>query len=158
MVYHLNYTTVSIRTKNVLNRLGGYLFSVGWVSSVCCTLVELGEHGRLSASMKKLEKMIKNGDKYQNEQYRAKLQKSDERSLALIKAGMDIVVADLLQLAPKKVNPRATGSLDLLLPSSLVTSCFLLGQSPRRHELFYVSLHCQLNNLLELYALKCKLV
>ncbi|GLT84521.1 hypothetical protein SLE2022_027460 [Rubroshorea leprosula] len=74
--------------------------------------------------MKKLEKMIKNGDKYQNEQYRAKLQKSNERSLALIKAGMDIVVAGgLLQLAPRKVNPRVTGAFGFA--SSLI-SCYQL--------------------------------
>ncbi|KAJ4727023.1 Peroxisomal membrane protein like [Melia azedarach] len=62
-------------------------------SSVCTTLVELGELGRLSASMKKLEKELKDSDKYKNEQYRAKLKKSNERSLALVKAAMDIVVA-----------------------------------------------------------------
>uniref|UniRef100_A0A5B6YXM9 Putative Peroxisomal membrane protein 11C n=1 Tax=Davidia involucrata TaxID=16924 RepID=A0A5B6YXM9_DAVIN len=79
-------------------------------SSICTTLVELGELGRLSASMKKLEKDLKNTNKYKNEQYRSKLQKSNERSLALIKAVMDIVVAvGLLQLAPKKVTPRVTG-------------------------------------------------
>ncbi|CAN6909207.1 unnamed protein product, partial [Brassica oleracea] len=62
-------------------------------SSACTSLVELGELGRLSASIKKLEKEIGNKDKHQNEQYRAKLQRSNERSLALIKAGMDFVVA-----------------------------------------------------------------
>ncbi|PIA49628.1 hypothetical protein AQUCO_01300420v1 [Aquilegia coerulea] len=35
-------------------------------SSVCTTLVELAELGRLSKSMKKLEKDIKGGDKYQD--------------------------------------------------------------------------------------------
>jgi hypothetical protein len=58
----------------------------------------------------------------QNEEYRAKLKKSNERSLALIKAGMDIVVAvGLLQLAPKKVNPRVTGAFGFV--SSLI-SCY----------------------------------
>ncbi|GER26420.1 ARM repeat superfamily protein [Striga asiatica] len=80
-------------------------------SSVCTTLVEIGELGRLSTSMKKLEKEFKNTNKYKNEQYRSKLQKSNERTLALVKAGMDIVVAvGLLQLAPKKVTPRVTGA------------------------------------------------
>jgi len=57
-------------------------------SSVCTTLVELGELGRLSSSMKKLEKDLKNKNKYDNEQYRAKLNKSNERTLSLIKAGL----------------------------------------------------------------------
>lgn len=58
----------------------------------------------------------------QNEQYRSKLQKSNERSLALVKAGMDIVVAvGLLQLAPKKVTPRVTGAFGFV--TSLI-SCY----------------------------------
>lgn len=58
----------------------------------------------------------------QNEQYRSKLQKSNESSLALVKAGMDIVVAvGLLQLAPKKVTPRVTGAFGFV--TSLV-SCY----------------------------------
>lgn len=91
-------------------------------SSICSTLVELGELGRLSKQMKKLEKDLKNSDKYHNEQYCAKLQKSNERTLALIKAGMDIVVAvGLLQLAPKKVTPRVTGGFGFV---SSVISCY----------------------------------
>ncbi|KAL0425943.1 UNVERIFIED_CONTAM: Peroxisomal membrane protein 11C [Sesamum radiatum] len=97
-------------------------------SSVCTTLVEIGEIGRLSASMKKLEKELKNTDKNKNEQYRSKLKKSNERSLALVKAGMDIVVAvGLLQLAPKKVTPRVTGAFGFV--SSLI-SCYQLLPSP----------------------------
>lgn len=58
----------------------------------------------------------------QNEVYRAKLKTSNERSLALIKAAMDIVVAaGLLQLAPKKVTPRVTGAFGFV--SSLI-SCY----------------------------------
>ncbi|KAF8380326.1 hypothetical protein HHK36_027810 [Tetracentron sinense] len=99
-------------------------------SSVCNTLVELGELGRLSASMKKLEKDLKNSDKYQNEQYSSKLKKSNERSLALIKSVMDIVVAvGLLQLAPKKVTPRVTGGFGFV--SSLI-SCYQLLPSPAK--------------------------
>lgn len=97
-------------------------------SSICTTLVEIGEIGRLSASMKKLEKELKNSDKYKDEQYRIKLQKSNERSLALIKAGIDIVVAvGLLQLAPKKVTPRVTGAFGFV--SSLI-SCYQLLPAP----------------------------
>lgn len=58
----------------------------------------------------------------QNEQYSAKLKKSNERSLALVKAAMDVVVAvGLLQLAPKKVTPRVTGAFGFV--SSLI-SCY----------------------------------
>ncbi|KAF5191494.1 Peroxisomal membrane protein like [Thalictrum thalictroides] len=97
-------------------------------SSVCTTLVELAELGRLSKSMKKIEKDIKSGDKYQNEQYRDKLQKSNDRTLALVKASMDIIVAaGLLQLAPKKVTPRVTGGFGFV--SSLI-SCYQLLPSP----------------------------
>ncbi|KAG7990300.1 hypothetical protein I3843_02G019300 [Carya illinoinensis] len=65
-------------------------------SSICSTLI--GERGRLSVSIKK--------------------------SLALIKASMDIVVAvGLLQLAPKKVSPRVTGAFGFV--SSLI-SCYQL--------------------------------
>ncbi|GMN68841.1 hypothetical protein TIFTF001_037892 [Ficus carica] len=101
-------------------------------SSVCTTLVEVGELGRLSSSMKKLEKDLKNTNKYQNEHYRAKLKKSNERTLALIKASMDIVVAaGLLQLAPKKVTPRVTGAFGFV--SSLI-SCYQLLPSPAKSK------------------------
>ncbi|RZB94012.1 peroxisomal membrane protein 11 isoform X2 [Glycine max] len=97
-------------------------------SSVCATLVELGELGRLSASMKKLEKDLKNKNKYDDEQYRAKLNKSNERTLSLIKAGIDTVVAvGLLQLAPKTVTPRVTGAFGFV--SSLI-SCYQLLPAP----------------------------
>ncbi|CAN1236812.1 Peroxisomal membrane protein 11C [Linum grandiflorum] len=99
-------------------------------SSICTTLVEVGELGRLSASIKKLEKELKNTDKHQNEHYRAKLQKSNERSLALVKAGIDIVVAvGLLQLAPKKVTPRVTGAFGFT--SSLISCYQLLPARPK---------------------------
>ncbi|CAI0470595.1 unnamed protein product [Linum tenue] len=95
-------------------------------SSICTTLVEVGELGRLSASISKLEKELKNT----NEQYRAKLQKSNERSLALVKAGIDIVVAvGLLQLAPKKVTPRVTGALGFT--TSLISCYQLLPSRPK---------------------------
>lgn len=101
-------------------------------SSICTTLVEVGELGRVSSSMKKLEKELKNTDKNQNEQYRAKLQKSNDRSLALIKAVMDTVVAvGLLQLAPKKVTPRVTGAVGFA--SSLI-SCYQLLPSPPKSK------------------------
>lgn len=97
-------------------------------SSICTTLVEVGELGRLSASMKKLEKDLKKSDKHNNEEYRSKLKKGNERSLALIKSGMDIVVAiGLLQLAPKKVTPRVTGAFGFV--TSLI-SCYQLLPSP----------------------------
>ena len=101
-------------------------------SSVCATLVELGELGRLSASMKKLEKDLKNKNKYDDEQYRAKLNKSNERTLSLIKAGIDTVVAvGLLQLAPKTVTPRVTGAFGFV--SSLI-SCYQLLPAPAKSK------------------------
>ncbi|KAJ9680914.1 hypothetical protein PVL29_020042 [Vitis rotundifolia] len=101
-------------------------------SSICATLVELGELGRLSASMKKLEKELKGSDKYQNEQFCSKLEKSNARSLALVKAVMDTVVAvGLLQLAPKKVTPRVTGGFGFV--SSLI-SCYQLLPSPPKSK------------------------
>lgn len=99
-------------------------------SSVCTTLVEIGELGRLSSSMKKLEKNLKNTNKHKDEEYCSKLKKSNERSLALIKSSMDIVVAvGLLQLAPKKVTPRVTGAFGFV--SSLI-SCYQLLPSPSK--------------------------
>ncbi|XP_061340178.1 peroxisomal membrane protein 11D-like [Gastrolobium bilobum] len=100
-----------------------------WTGSlVCTTLVEVGELGRLSESMMKLEKELKNSNKYENEQYQAKLKKSNERTIALVKAGIDIVVAvGLLQLAPNKVTPRVTGAFGFV--SSLI-SCYQLLPAP----------------------------
>lgn len=99
-------------------------------SSICTTLVELAELGRLSSSMKKIEKDIKGSDKYQNELYREKLKMSNDRTLALVKASMDIVVAvGLLQLAPKKVNARVTGGFGFV--SSLISCYQLLPAAPK---------------------------
>ncbi|OAY78906.1 peroxisomal membrane protein 11C-like [Ananas comosus] len=93
-------------------------------SSACVTLVELAELARLSASMKKLGKELKNADKHKDEQYRNKVKESNERLLSLIKASMDIVVAvGLLQLAPKNVTPRVTGAFGFI--TSLI-SCYQL--------------------------------
>ncbi|CAF2303101.1 unnamed protein product [Brassica napus] len=103
-------------------------------SSVCTTLVELGEIGRLSSSMKKIEKGLKNGNKYQDEEYRAKLKKSNERSLALIKSAMDIVVAaGLLQLSPNKITPRVTGAFGFI---TSIISCYQVLKKPKfcRHD------------------------
>uniref|UniRef100_A0A7N0T024 Peroxisomal biogenesis factor 11 n=1 Tax=Kalanchoe fedtschenkoi TaxID=63787 RepID=A0A7N0T024_KALFE len=102
-----------------------------WMGSSCCaTLVEAGEIGRLSASMKKIERNHRDGDLFQNEQYHAKLQQSRERSLALIKSALDIFVAvGLLQLSPKKVTPRVTGALGFT--TSLISCYQLLPSRPK---------------------------
>ncbi|KAL8136441.1 hypothetical protein V2J09_002442 [Rumex salicifolius] len=93
-------------------------------SSVCSTLVELGELSRLSTQMKKLRRELKDNDKYKNEQYLAKHELSNERSLAMVKAAADIVVAvGLLQLAPMKVTSRVTGAFGFA--TSLI-SCYQL--------------------------------
>jgi len=118
------------KNKDRVELLGRISLYCWLSSSVCTSLVELGELGRLSASMKKLEKELKNTDKYKNEQYRAKLQKSNDRSLAVIKAGLDLVVAvGLLQLAPKKVTPRVTGAVGFT--SSLISCYQLLPSKPK---------------------------
>ncbi|NP_001234463.1 peroxisomal membrane protein 11C-like isoform X1 [Solanum lycopersicum] len=118
------------KNKEQTELIGRISFFSWMGSSICTALVEIGELGRLSSSMKKLEKELKNTDKYMNEQYRSKLQKSNERSLALIKAGTDIVVAvGLLQLAPKKVTPRVTGAFGFV--SSLISCYQLLPSSPK---------------------------
>ncbi|XP_020574135.1 peroxisomal membrane protein 11-5-like [Phalaenopsis equestris] len=101
-------------------------------SSACTTLIELAELGRLYNSMKKLEKELKADDKHKNPQYLAKIQKSNERLLSLIKASMDMVVAvGLLQLAPKKVTPRVTGGFGFI--SSLI-SCYQLLPAPAKSK------------------------
>ncbi|KAI3878151.1 hypothetical protein MKW92_037331 [Papaver armeniacum] len=100
-----------------------------WMAgSTCTSLIELAELGRLSASMKKIEKKLNNTDKYQNEEYLLKLKKANDRTLALVKAVMDLgVAAGLLQLAPNKLTPRVVGGLGFL--SSLI-SCYQLLPSP----------------------------
>ncbi|XP_073024030.1 peroxisomal membrane protein 11D-like [Primulina eburnea] len=101
-------------------------------SSICSTLVEIGEIGRLSISMKNLEKELKNTNKYKNEQYKSKVQESNERSLAFVKAALDIVVAvGLLKLAPNKVTPRVSGAVGFV--SSLI-SCYQLLPSPPKSK------------------------
>lgn len=101
-------------------------------SSICSTLVEIGEIGRLSISIKKLEKELKNTNKYKNEQYKSKVQESNERSLAFVKAALDIVVAvGLLKLAPNKVTPRVSGAVGFM--SSLI-SCYQLLPSPPKSK------------------------
>ncbi|CAN6183428.1 unnamed protein product [Urochloa humidicola] len=112
-----------------LGRIAFYCF-LG--SNTCTTIIELSELQRLSKSMKKLEKELKHQELYKNEQYRMKLQKSNERLLALIKSSLDIVVAvGLLQLAPKKVTPRVTGAFGFA--SSLI-ACYQLLPSPAKSK------------------------
>ncbi|MQL89408.1 hypothetical protein Taro_021968 [Colocasia esculenta] len=65
-----------------------------------------------------------------NERFLAKVKKSNERTVSLVKASMDMVVAiGLLQLAPKKVTPRITGAFGFL--SSLIFCCQLLPARPK---------------------------
>lgn len=100
-------------------------------ANVCSTLIETSELARLSISIKKLEKelkQIKNTSAVDQanleEQCRLKLKQSNARLLSLAKASLDIVVAiGLLQLAPKKVTPRVTGGLGFI--TSLI-SCYQL--------------------------------
>ncbi|GKV30979.1 hypothetical protein SLEP1_g39732 [Rubroshorea leprosula] len=52
-------------TRNVLELLGWISLFCWMGSSICSSLVELGELGRLSVAMEKLEKELKNNDKCQ---------------------------------------------------------------------------------------------
>jgi len=97
-------------------------------SSACTSVIEAAEIARISASIKKLEKELKQADKYKDGLYLSKLKQSNERLLAFIKSSLDIVVAiGLLQLAPKKVTPRVTGGLGFI--TSLI-SCYQLLPAP----------------------------
>ncbi|KAI4371527.1 hypothetical protein MLD38_019749 [Melastoma candidum] len=94
-------------------------------SSICSALVELGELARVTRAIKKIEKTV---GQSKNDEYRSKVQKSNERLLALIKALMDIVVAvGLLRLAPTKVTPRISGAFGFV--TSLI-SCYQLLPAP----------------------------
>ncbi|KAJ3672473.1 hypothetical protein LUZ60_007194 [Juncus effusus] len=102
-------------------------------SSTCTTLVELAEIRRLSNSIKKLERNLKSTDKYNDEQYKAKLKKQNERLLALVKSSLDMVVGvGLLQLSPNKVTPRVTGAFGLA--TSLI-SCYQLLPAPAKAKM-----------------------
>ncbi|EEC79907.1 hypothetical protein OsI_21452 [Oryza sativa Indica Group] len=101
-------------------------------SNTCTSIIEVAELQRLSKSMKKLEKELKHQELLKNEQYQMKLQKCNERRLALIKSSLDIVVAiGLLQLAPKKVTPRVTGAFGFA--SSLI-ACYQLLPAPAKSK------------------------
>ncbi|TXG63493.1 hypothetical protein EZV62_010487 [Acer yangbiense] len=126
-------TIVQTNYYTTVNHLHGLISPVPQGTPLPLVLLgKVGELGRLSASMKKLEKELKNSDKHKNEQYRAELKKSNDRSLALVKAAMDIVVAfGLLQLAPKKVTPHVTGGFRFV--SSLI-SCYQLLPAPAKSK------------------------
>ncbi|TKV98588.1 hypothetical protein SEVIR_9G569400v4 [Setaria viridis] len=111
-----------IKNKEATDRVGRISLYCWMASSVCASLVELGELKRLSKSMRKLARELRDTDKYENEQYQNKMKQSDERLLAVVKAAMDVVVAiGLLQLAPKKITPRVTGAFGFI--TSLI-SCY----------------------------------
>lgn len=111
-----------VKNKEATDRVARISLYCWMASSACAGLVELGELKRLSRSMRKLARELRDTDKYENEQYQDKMRQSDERLLALVKAAMDVVVAvGLLQLAPKKVTPRVTGAFGFV--TSLI-SCY----------------------------------
>lgn len=85
----------------------------------------------------------------QSEQYRAKHQKSKERSLALLKANIDTVVAiGLLQLAPDTVTARVTGAF--VFVSSLI-SCYQVLVFPETSRTY---IHAQFKEF-QLSSLSC---
>ncbi|RWR89358.1 Peroxisomal membrane protein 11C [Cinnamomum micranthum f. kanehirae] len=118
------------KNKERTERIGRISLFCWMGSSACTTLIEIAELWRLSAAIKKLEKDLKQTDKYQNDQYLKKLRQSNDRLLALVKSSFDIVVAvGLLQLAPKKVTPRVTGAFGFF--TSLISCYQLLPPPPK---------------------------
>ncbi|KAF7046202.1 hypothetical protein CFC21_055252 [Triticum aestivum] len=118
------------KSKNAMLSTFLFLDQIVWAGRT--GVYKLAELQRLSKSMKKLEKDLKHQELHKNEQYRMKLQKSNERLLALIKSSLDIVVAvGLLQLAPKKVTPRVTGAFGFA--SSLI-ACYQLLPAPAKSK------------------------
>ncbi|KAG1362320.1 Peroxisomal membrane protein 11-1 [Cocos nucifera] len=121
------------KSKNALLSTFLFLDQIVWAGRT--GIYQLAELARISASMKKLEKELKQADKYKDEQYRNKLKQSNDRLLSLVKASMDIVVAiGLLQLAPKKVTPRVTGAFGFI--TSLI-SCYQMDETFVEAELNY---------------------
>ncbi|KAF8091658.1 hypothetical protein N665_0439s0023 [Sinapis alba] len=115
-----------IYKNKILTELIGGFSNFCWLGScICSVAIEIGELIRLSSSMKKMEKELKDDEKkHHDELLCAKLQRSKDRILALIKSSMDIVVAiGLLRLAPFIVTPRVTGGFGFI--TSLI-SCYQL--------------------------------
>ncbi|KAG6593687.1 Peroxisomal membrane protein 11D, partial [Cucurbita argyrosperma subsp. sororia] len=86
------------KNKERTDRIGRISLFCWMGASFCTVLVELGEIGRLSAAMKKVEKDLKEKNNnqqevcyHQDDKYRANLKKSNERTLAL-----DLLAHDLL--------------------------------------------------------------
>ncbi|EFJ31532.1 hypothetical protein SELMODRAFT_144456 [Selaginella moellendorffii] len=116
----------------LISRISLYCWMTG---SFCTSLAEVSELGRLAASRRKLEREIRRLKQQGNpenaqlkEQKLVSVKQSHERTLSLVKASLDIVVAvGLLQLAPKTVTPRVTGALGFI--TSLI-SCYQLLPPP----------------------------
>ncbi|KAF3578977.1 hypothetical protein DY000_02032047 [Brassica cretica] len=99
-------------------------------SSLCNIAIQIGELIMHSSTMKKMEKELKDDEEQDKETDRAKLQKTKDRILALIKSSMDTVVAiGLLHLAPFIVTPRVTGAFGFV--TSLI-SCYQLLPGRRK--------------------------
>ncbi|CAF2264624.1 unnamed protein product [Brassica napus] len=100
-------------------------------SSLCNIAIQIGELIMHSSSMKKMEKELKDDEEQDKEMDRAaKLQKSKDRILALIKSSMDTVVAiGLLHLVPFIVTTRVTGAFGFV--TSLISCYQLLPGRPK---------------------------
>ncbi|KAH0884428.1 hypothetical protein HID58_060524 [Brassica napus] len=99
-------------------------------SSLCNIAIQIGELIMHSSTMKKMEKELKDDEEQDKETDRAKLQKTKDRILALIKSSMDTVVAiGLLHLAPFIVTPRVTGAFGFV--TSLISCYQLLPGRPK---------------------------
>eukprot|EP00244_Chara_vulgaris_P003075 TRINITY_DN1550_c0_g1_i1.p1 TRINITY_DN1550_c0_g1~~TRINITY_DN1550_c0_g1_i1.p1 ORF type:complete len:251 (-),score=34.67 TRINITY_DN1550_c0_g1_i1:267-1019(-) len=102
-----------------------------WLAGTFCTsIIEASEISRLASASSRIEKERRrsgsNGslNSKQKEELVANAKKARERSLNLVKSGLDVfVAAGLLQLAPKSLDARVTGLLGFI--TSLI-SCYQL--------------------------------
>ncbi|KAJ4905358.1 Peroxisomal membrane protein 11E [Raphanus sativus] len=119
------------KNKILTELISGFSIFCWLGSSICIVIIEICELVRLSSSMKKMDKELKDDEKKNHDElHRAKLQKTKDRIVALIKSSMDIVVAiGLLRLAPWIIGHRVTGFLGLI--TSLISCYQLLPVRPK---------------------------
>eukprot|EP00897_Mesotaenium_endlicherianum_P010639 jgi/Mesen1/9603/ME000659S08975 len=102
---------------DMMSKVSLYCFMTGTATSTIIEVIELyrlsGNIKRASRELKRLKAGSSSGDEAKlREQQAAQLKRSRERTLNLIKVGLDVIVGvGLLQLAPKTVNSRVTGAL-----------------------------------------------
>eukprot|EP00850_Spirogloea_muscicola_P022189 SM000281S10757 [mRNA] locus=s281:117755:119428:- [translate_table: standard] len=119
---------------DLCSRLSLYCWMFG---SATTSVIEVSEMARLSKAVARIEREIRMArespalDQIRlNQERKAKLAQSGERTLSLVKASLDVFVAiGLLQLAPKTVTPRVTGALGFI--TSLISMYQLFPPQPK---------------------------